>query len=99
MPYWRSAGFQGELPPGRTRYPSGHLSNRRGILQPSPCNPLVNLVNRVGEHLPLAVFLGQRQNFFDLGGAIGAFCMAIVLLANVARNTRALYIEERIVKP
>jgi hypothetical protein len=33
---------------------------------------------------------------FDVGGTIAAVCLALVLLASTVKNTRTLYLQERL---
>jgi hypothetical protein len=55
---------------------------------------LLAVGNAVAFFRPYA--LGGRFLFFDVAGAIAIFSMAVVLVVSVARNTRALYLAERV---
>jgi phosphatidylglycerophosphate synthase len=47
---------------------------------------------------PVVHFLGGRYRLFDVGGSIGLFGMALMLIAFTLQNTVRLYREERIAK-
>jgi phosphatidylglycerophosphate synthase len=40
---------------------------------------------------PMVTVFGVRERFFDVAGFVGVVSMAVVLVASVASNTRALY--------
>lgn len=79
-------------------YTRGKFNLSFWIFSPTELRILLAIGNTVAFYKPTVMFLGKRQSFFEIGGAIGAACMAAVLLVNVARNTAALYHEERIPK-
>lgn len=66
------------------------------IFSPTELRILMAIGNAVAYCKPTVKFLGEQQSFFNVGGSIGAACMALVLLVNVFRNTSALYREERV---
>jgi hypothetical protein len=43
---------------------------------------------------PTATLFGHRFLLFDVGAVIAIVCMAATLVVAIARNTRALYLEE-----
>jgi len=45
---------------------------------------------------PTVTVFGGRERFFDVAGFAGAVCMAVVLVASVAKNTLALYRLEKL---
>ncbi|MGH9783649.1 MAG: CDP-alcohol phosphatidyltransferase family protein, partial [Terriglobia bacterium] len=45
---------------------------------------------------PTVTLFGAEERFFDVGGSVGVVCMAVVLIASVAKNTLALYRLERV---
>ena len=45
---------------------------------------------------PTVTVFGTEERFFDVGGAVGVVCMAVVLIASVAKNTLALYRLEKV---
>jgi hypothetical protein len=61
---------------------------------PTEMRILLAVGNAVAFFRPYA--LGGRFLFFDVAGAIAIFSMAVVLVVSVARNTRALYLAERV---
>ncbi len=77
-------------------YTRGKFNLSFWLFSPTELRILLALGNVVVFWKPSIVFLGARQNFFDVGGGIGAICMVVVLLINVIRNTAGLYREERI---
>lgn len=77
-------------------YTRGQFQLSFWIFSPTELRILLAIGNAVAYYKPTVVFLGERQSFFNLGGSMGAACMGLVLLANVAKNTWALYHEERI---
>ena len=79
-------------------YTRGKFNLSFWLFSPTELRILLALGNVVAFWKPTIVFLGERHSFFNVGGSIGAVCMGVVLLVNVARNTACLYREERIAK-
>jgi archaetidylinositol phosphate synthase len=63
---------------------------------PTEMRILLAVGNTVAFFTPHTQVFGPRMLFFDVAGAIAIGCMAVALLATVARNTATLYREERI---
>jgi phosphatidylglycerophosphate synthase len=79
-------------------YTRGKFNLSFWIFSPTELRILLAIGNVVAYFKPTITFFGERQSFFNVGGAIGAACMAAVLIASVAGNTRALYCEERVAR-
>jgi archaetidylinositol phosphate synthase len=79
-------------------YTRGKFNLSFWLFSPTELRILLALGNVVTYWKPDIVFLGETQPLFNVGGAIGAVCMAAVLVVNVTKNTASLYKEERIPK-
>ena len=79
-------------------YTRGRFQLSFWIFSPTELRILLAIGNVYAYMKPSIHFGGEERSFFDVGGTIGAGAMVIVLLCSVARNTQALYAEERIVK-
>ena len=60
-------------------------------MSPTELRILLALGNTYAWAHPAVTLFGGRERFFDVAGFVGVVCMAVVLLASVASNTRALY--------
>lgn len=63
---------------------------------PTELRILMIVGNTYAFFMPTAIFLGSRRLFLDVGGGIGAACMAVAVLLSVGRNIVALYRLERL---
>jgi len=65
-------------------------------MSPTEARIFLALGNAYAWTNPSVTVLGAEHRFFDVAGAAGVVCMAAVLIASVARNTRTLYGLEKI---
>ena len=79
-------------------YTRGKFNLSFWIFSPTELRILLAIGNTVAYYKPTVTILGEQRNFFEVGGAIGAACMTLVLLINVVGNTVALYREERVTR-
>lgn len=63
---------------------------------PTEMRILLAAGNTAAYFFPYTSILGPRYLFFDVAGVIAIFCMAMVLIVTVVRNTAALYEAEPI---
>jgi phosphatidylglycerophosphate synthase len=66
----------------------------QGIFGPTEIRILLIVGNLALLHSPYATVFGYKLLLFDLGGAIAAGCMFVMLIALTARHTAQLYREE-----
>ncbi len=65
-------------------------------LGPTELRLLLVAGNLVAIQRPWTRVLGEPHRLFDLGGAVAAAVMALVLVVSIARNTLTLYRQERV---
>ncbi len=66
----------------------------QGIFGPTEIRILLIIANFALLHSPYSTLFGQRLLLFDLGGAIAAGCMLVMVIFVTARHTAELYRQE-----
>ena len=74
-------------------YTRGEFRLSFGPFSPTELRILLAAGNAFLLWKPRAIVFGRDMLLFDAGGIVGAVCMAILLVASIARNTTQLYRE------